>query len=51
LAGQTENAAAIENVKELYRFTKVPANQKFNPRKPIKDINGQLLKRTNKKVA
>jgi hypothetical protein len=43
MAGQAENAAAIGNVKELYRITKVLANKKFNPRKPIKDINGQLL--------
>jgi hypothetical protein len=43
MAGQAENAAAIGNVKELYRIRKVLANKKFNPRKPIKDVNGQLL--------
>jgi hypothetical protein len=43
MAGQAENSAAIGNVKELERITKVLANKKFNPIKPIKDINGQLL--------
>jgi hypothetical protein len=43
MAGQAENAAAIGNIKELNRITKVLANKKFNRRKQIKDINCQLL--------
>jgi hypothetical protein len=43
MAEQAAKAAAIGNVKELNRITKVLANKKFNRRKQNKDINCKLL--------